>query len=180
MENNYILNLEEQQFQGDILDIGFKNQGIVYSIYKNGNDNSSISYYEGNKHLQMPIKNYDTCVLLFSLHSLYFMSKRKLLAEISYRLKDKGLLYIWDIHKPKYKLFVGNIKVITPGRKTKNIKIKELNLMDDNSYSNIIALISKNYDIIETKNGEGIFYIKAEKRKCIIDEAKREAAFGSS
>lgn len=180
MENNYILNLEEQEFHGDVLDIGFENKGIIYNIYKKGNDTNSIDYVEGNKNLQIPKKDFDTCVLLFCLHSVYFNNKRKLLQGILDKLKDNGIIYIWDIHKPKYRPFFGNIEIVTEGRKKKCIKIKEVNIVDDNSYSNILELVSKNYDIIETKNGKGIFYIKAVKRKCVIDEGKREAAFSGS
>ena len=180
MEHKYILNLEEQHFNGEVLDIGKSNSGIVYNIYKNEKGNSSIEYLESKVSKINRLSLYDSCVLMFSLHEFCLFEKKHLITSIHSILKDNGVLYIWDLDKPRGIFCIKDINIILPGRKQKSVKLKLLNIFDNNTFTSIIKLLQSDYDIIECRDDNGLFYIKAKKRKCTIDEGKKEAALSSS
>lgn len=68
LSKDIFINMEKEIFKGNLLDIGMDNQGIIYNIYKEFNDNVNVEYVSG-KEEGKNIKEdyYDNCILLFSL-----------------------------------------------------------------------------------------------------------------
>lgn len=163
------INLENKPFKGNVLDIGFQNFGIVYNIYKEFNDNASIEYVNGKDEKENIKKGvYDSCILLFSFSSIWLRSSKfKLIKEINDYLKENGALYIWDIDKGFTKVFNSIIKILIPGRKLKEIYIKDLNVIKDSSKENTLSILDPFFDIVDFKASNDIYYIKAVKKKVI-------------
>lgn len=67
LSKDIFINMEKEIFKGNLLDIGMDNQGIIYNIYKEFNDNVNVEYVSG-KEEGKNIKEdyYDNCILLFS------------------------------------------------------------------------------------------------------------------
>lgn len=66
LSKDIFINMEKEIFKGNLLDIGMDNQGIIYNIYKEFNDNVNVEYVSG-KEEGKNIKEdyYDNCILLF-------------------------------------------------------------------------------------------------------------------
>lgn len=166
MEKNVTLQLEDELFNGNLLDIGMSNTGIIYNLYKEFNVNPTIEYIDG-KHEEDRIeeKYYDNCVLLFTLSQIYFESSRKeLIKNINNYLKEKGKIYIWDVNKGYNKLVNLNIKIISSKTKEKKITFKDSKIFLSSNKKAILKILSEYFNIIEEMEDEDIYYIKAEKK----------------
>lgn len=166
MMNNIYINLEKEIFAGNILDIGLENNGIVYNIAQKYEENFEIEYLEGKegkKYIEKGI--YDNCILFFSLKNFYNRNaKINLFKDIYKYLKPSGILYIWDIDKGFGKTFKGKIKIALPDKKIKEIYLKNINILNDNSKDTILQLLkSEKFDIISTVCSDNIYYIKSKK-----------------
>jgi SAM-dependent methyltransferase len=166
MKDIYI-NLEKEIFVGNILDIGLENYGIVYNIAKKYEEDFEVEYLEGKegkKYIEEGI--YDNCILFFSLRNLLNKKlKNNLLKDIYKYLKSDGILYIWDIDKGFGKTFMGKIKISLPDERIKEVYLKDINILNDNSKDTILQLLkSENFDIISTVCSDNIYYIKSKKR----------------
>lgn len=166
MKKNIFISMEREIFRGNILDIGMENQGIFYNIYKQYNDDINVEYISGKEGKKNIHENfYDSCILFFSLNSIWLKNKkRELIKDIYKYLNKDGIIYIWDIDKGYGKIFNGHIKVVIPGSKIKHMDIKELNILKDISKENTIKLLENYFDIIDSKSSDGIYYIKARKK----------------
>jgi SAM-dependent methyltransferase len=177
MKKEIFLNMENQIFKGNVLDIGFNNSGIIYNIYKEQNENVNIEYITG-KEEKIDIKDnfYDVCILFFSFSSICFkMNKKSFIKNIYDYLNKEGILYVWDIDKGYKNVFNGVIKVLAPGNVMKQIKIRDLNIFKDNSKGNTVRILENYFDIIEGNSSENIYYIKAKKKdKINIPKEKKE------
>ena len=40
--------MEKEVFKGNVLDIGYKNTGIIYNVYKHLNEETNIEYINGD------------------------------------------------------------------------------------------------------------------------------------
>ncbi|EET86846.1 conserved hypothetical protein [Clostridium carboxidivorans P7] len=169
MKKEIFLNMENQIFKGNVLDIGFENNGIIYNVCKEGSEDININYITG-KEEETNVKNnfYDICILFFSFSSIWFkMNKKSFIKNIYNYLNKDGILYIWDIDKGYKKTFSGTINVTIPGNKIKQIKIKDLNIFKDNSKDNTVSILENYFDITEGNALNGIYYIKAKKKSKI-------------
>ncbi|MCY6484656.1 class I SAM-dependent methyltransferase [Clostridium aestuarii] len=166
MKKEILINLQNQEFKGNVLDIGLKNYGVVYNIYKYKNKNFDIEYIEGDKRCNIIEQNYyDTCVMFLSFGSISLkIRKIEIIKNIYKYLKDDGILYIWDIDKGYGKIFEGKIKILLPNRKIKEINVKNLNILKNISKKNTIKLLENYFDIINLKCLDDIYYIKAQKK----------------
>lgn len=165
MRKSSSLILEEEIFKGNLLDIGMENYGIMYNAYKQLNDEVSIDYVSGREE-ECVIRHdyYDNCILLFSLNKILLKkNKRKLIQEIYKYLKIDGNLYIWDIDKGSKKTCNCNIKIETPDKKIKEIIIKDMNIFKDNSKKNTLNLLKSYFEVIDFKEKNGLYYIRATK-----------------
>ena len=93
MKKEAFINLEKEIFKGDLLDIGLSNHGIIYNIYKQYNDDSSVEYIEGKEEkIRIEEGVYDTCALFLTLSDIKLThSKNKLIQDIYKFLKEDGL-----------------------------------------------------------------------------------------
>lgn len=153
------------RLDGDILDIGFKNYGIIYSIYKYQKDNCEVEYFCSDEAQSNIRKNsYDCCCLFFTVSKFISCNKRKRFLNYIYdSLKCDGIIYIWDIDKQIMKTCHSKIKVRLPDFKIKNFAVKDINIFKDCSMKKSIELINNDFKIIESKSWDGIYYIKAKK-----------------
>ncbi|MGO5072801.1 class I SAM-dependent methyltransferase [Clostridium sporogenes] len=164
--NEIVINMENEIFRGNLLDVGTDNYGIIYNIYKQYNEDSNLEYINGAEEKEN-IKDgyYDNCILLFSFSNIFFKKNRMSLIRDIYRyLKEGGNVYIWDIDKKIKETFNGKIKILLPGEKVKNISIKDLNLLKDSSIDTTIKLLEPYFEIKDLKSSDGVYYIKGKKK----------------
>lgn len=161
------INMENEIFRGNLLDIGLENTGIIYNIYKEFNHGINVEYISGEDERE-EIKEgyYDLCILLFSFNKIRTKSKKRTIIEHIHKyLNGNGMLYIWDIDKKPGKIFNGDIKILIPDKKLKVIKIRDFNIASDNSKESTVSIISKYFELKEYNFTDDIYYIKA-KNKC--------------
>lgn len=166
MKKEIFINLEKEVITGNVLDVCVENYGVIYNLYKAYNEDSTIDYVNGKKEEnELLNEEYDNCIMFFSLRTLWLKNdKRKIINDISKHIKKNGCIYIWDIDKKYGKTFIGNIKILIPNRKIKEIKIKDINIFKNNSKDTIRAILEDKFDIVEIKSSDGIYCIKAIKR----------------
>ncbi|WP_097027334.1 hypothetical protein [Clostridium peptidivorans] len=166
MEKNVTLQLEDELFNGNLLDIGMSNTGIIYNMFKEFNVNPTIEYIDGKyEENKIEEKYYDNCVMLFTLSQVYFESSRKeLIKNINNYLKEKGKIYIWDVNKGYNKLVNFNIKIISSKTKEKKIIFKDNKIFMNSNKKATLKILSEYFNIIEEIEDEDIYYIKAEKK----------------
>jgi len=167
VQKEIILNLIEQKFNGNILDIGFFNYGIVYNIIKNTQESYSLEYFHNeSKDINIDENFYDSSVLFFSFSEILFRLKRRnLLIKIYEGLKEEGILHIWDINKGFGKTYNNKLKIFLPKGKVKEIIIKDYNIFKNVSKKSTINLLSSKFDIIEEIDEGELYYIKAQKKR---------------
>ncbi|KOA21369.1 hypothetical protein CLHOM_00400 [Clostridium homopropionicum DSM 5847] len=180
MQKEIILNLIEQKFNGNILDIGFFNYGIVYNIIKNTQDSYSLEYFHNeSKNINIDENFYDSSVLFFSFSEILFkVNRRNLLLKIYDGLKEEGILHIWDKNKGFGKTYNNKLKILLPQGKIKEIIIKDYNIFKDVSNKSAKNLLCNKFDIIEEIDEGEIYYIKAQKRRRKNNEETKGSSSG--
>jgi hypothetical protein len=160
------IDMQNEVLTGDILDVGLDNYGIIYNLYKLQNKDASLDYIQGREEKRfIDRESYDSCILLFSLSSIWLkLSKKNLFKDISQFLRADGVLYIWDIDKSYSRLFKGTIKVMLPEDNIKEINITDLNVLKDASKESTVKLMEQYFEIIDLKAYDNVYYIKAKKR----------------
>ncbi|MCM0648462.1 class I SAM-dependent methyltransferase [Clostridium swellfunianum] len=168
------IDMQNEVFTGNVLDVGLNNYGIIYNLYKLQNENATVEYIQGKDEKQYIENNsYDNCVLLFALSNLWLKSgKKHLIEDMSKFLKNDGILHIWDIDKSFSSLFRGKIKALLPDNIIKEINITDLNILKDCSKENTIKLLEQYFEIIDLKDYDKVYYIKARNRMCFADSQK--------
>ncbi|WP_125153834.1 class I SAM-dependent methyltransferase [Clostridium rectalis] len=167
MKKELLLNLENEEFRGNTLDIGINNTGVIYNILKNFNKDIEVEYISDKGEEEKIAKGfYDNCMLFFTLSSIWLkLSKKKLIYNIFNYLNEDGYIYIWDIDKGYRKIVDYNIKINLPHKKIREMYLRDINILKDNS-KNSTCNILKDYFIIEDmKENDGVYYIKAKKKK---------------
>lgn len=166
MKKEIFISLEKEVFRGNVLDIGLQNHGIVYNIFKQYNDDSNVEYLCGKEEKeQICVNFYDSCILFFSLSSLWSKKRRKeIISDINKYLNNDGILYLWDIDKAYGKIFNCRLKVGIPQSKIRQLELKEFNILKDVSKENVLKLIENYFDILDFKSSDGIYYIRAKKK----------------
>jgi len=151
------INLENNKFRGEVLDVGILDNTIIRELCMDKIQNERIIYKDKN------IKNsIDTSVLFFSLSLVSTgLFKYKMIKTIHNMMNKDAEIYIWDINKPRNKIFRKNIKMLLPNKTIKNLKINNLNLINDNSFERIRKLISNFFEIREVRASDDVFFIKA-------------------
>lgn len=162
MSKEVFINLEKEVFNGNVLDIGFKNQGIIYNICNEIDDQIAVDYILGEKDKNFIEKNfYHSCVMFFSLGKA--KNKKKFIEDIAAFIKLDGILYLWDIDKPRFKSLSLNIKVVEKSEKLKTIAVKAWNPFYDLSYKKMLELLKPYFQVIDLKYSNDIYYIKAKR-----------------
>jgi ubiquinone/menaquinone biosynthesis C-methylase UbiE len=166
MGKTLVINLEDVVLQGDILDVGEKNLGIIYSISKEAKDELSLDYVSSNTKVELKDRQYDACTFFFDLNKIWTsIEKERLIREISSYLKESGEIYIWDINKERGKVFNNKIKVILPNEKIKEFTFKNLNILLSSNIEEIKKILEKYFEIEETKAWEDVFFVRGKKLK---------------
>jgi ribosomal protein S8 len=161
-----VIDLETELLEGNVLDVGVDNKGIVYQMCKSSEDELSVDYIEKDKDEKYKNEGfYDTAVLFFTINKFNFIHKKKLLGEIYEYLKEEGEIKIWDVDKNNRTPARVNLKVLLPGKKEKKLRIRDFNIVKDSSKESIIKLLAVKFDIIEMRTTNNIYYIKGRKKK---------------
>lgn len=163
------INMEQEILTGNILDIGKDYYGIVYSLFKQYNDETYIEYISGKENKELIKKGeYDSCVLFFSLSNIWLKyNKRKLIKDVYEYLRENGTIRIWDIDKGYSSVFNAKVKLSLPDKKIKEISIRDLNPLKDNSKNSMIKLLQEYFQIVDSKSSDNIYFIKGRKIKKI-------------
>ena len=112
MGKTLVIDFVDVILQGDILDVGDKNLGVIYNISKEAEDEISLDYVSSDTKIELKDRKYDACTFFFDLNKIWTsLEKEKLIKEISSYLKEYGEIFIWDIHKERGKVFNNKIKV---------------------------------------------------------------------
>ena len=167
MKSTILINLENENLSGNVLDVGFCNYGITYSLFKNGYDEISVDYLEGKvERKKIEIGFYDCCIVFFALSNIFLKYNRKrILMDLVKHLKKEGVIYIWDLDKPYGKVFINKLKVILPGGEIKLIKLRELNVIKDTSFQTTKKIIEEYFVIMDYTCSDDIYCIKASLKK---------------
>ncbi|MBE6071122.1 MAG: hypothetical protein E7208_04085 [Clostridium butyricum] len=164
MGKTLIINLKDVSLEGDILDVGENNLGIIYNISKEVKDEVSIDYVNEDTKDELNNRTYDACTFFFDLNKMWTsIEKERLIRNVSKYLKESGKILIWDINKQRGKVFNNKIKVILPKEKIKEFNFKNLNILSSNNIDEIKKILEKYFEIEETKAYEDVFFIKGRK-----------------
>lgn len=164
MGKTLVINLEDVAIQGDIIDVGEKNLGIIYNISKEAEDELSLDYVNSDTKIDLENRKYDACTFFFELNKIWTsMEKERLIKEISSYITDCGEIFIWDINKERGKVFNNKIKVILPKGKVKEFAFKNLNVLLSSNIEEIKKILEKYFKIEETRAWEDVFFIKGRK-----------------
>lgn len=164
MGKTLVINLEDVFITGDILDVGEKNSGVIYSISKEAEEEVSLDYVSRESKIKLKDRKYDACTFFFELNKLWTkLEREKLIREVSLYLNKYGEIYIWDIKKERGKVFNNKVKVILPNGKIKEFIFKNLNILLSSNIEEIKKILEKYFEIEETKAWEDVFFIKAKK-----------------
>lgn len=164
MSKEILLDMKNEFFTGNVLDIGFKNYGVIYKLCNNKEDVEYISCKGEKEYIQKGF--YDTCILFFTLSDIWlYINKNILLKEICNYLKDDGVIYIWDIDKFYIDIFNHDLKIILPEKRIKTIKIKDYNIFKNSSQKTIVNLVKKYFTVIDLKSSNNIYCIKGIKKR---------------
>ncbi|EDS77434.1 class I SAM-dependent methyltransferase [Clostridium massiliodielmoense] len=167
MNNEIIINMEEEVLNGDILDIGMDNNGVIYNIYKNSNTDFNVEYIDDKNGLNF-IKNnsYDVCAMFLSFSSIMLKANKKRFVKKIYEyLREGGVFYIWDLDKKYGRILNQSVKVKISDDMIKEIIFKEFNILKESSYESTKNILNDFFDIIDFKCLNGVYYIKAQKRR---------------
>lgn len=166
MKNEVFINMENEIFKGNVLDVGFDNYGVVYSLCKQGEDEIAVEYISGKEETkEIREEMYDSCILLFSLNVVWLkFNKRSFIKDLCRFIKEDGTIYIWDIDKGHGKIFNKKIKIVLPDRKVKVINIRDMNIFKDNSKETVVNILEQYFEILDIKSSDNIYYIKGRKK----------------
>lgn len=164
MGKTLVINLEDFKLQGDILDVGEKNLGIIYNISKEAQDELSLDYVSSDNKIELKNIKYDACTFFFDLNKIWTsIEKEKLIREVSSYIKKDGEIFIWDINKERGKVFNNKVKVILPNGKVKEFTFRNLNILLSSNIKEIKKILEKYFEIEETKAWEDVFFIRGKK-----------------
>lgn len=178
MGKTIIINLEKVSINGDILDVGEKNLGIIYNLSKDIEDEMSLDYVNDETKIELKNSDYDACTFFFELNKIWTsIEKEKLIKEVHKYIKAGGEILIWDINKERGKVFNNKIKVILPKGDIKEFNFKNLNLLTVSNVEETKKILEKYFNIEETKSWEDIFFIKGRKleKKSKKEETENES-----
>ncbi|WP_315067566.1 hypothetical protein [uncultured Clostridium sp.] len=177
MGKTLVINLEDVVFEGDILDVGDKNLGIIYNISKEVEEELSLDYVRSDTKIELKSRKYDACTFFFDLNKIWTsLEKERLIKEVSSYIRDDGEIFIWDIKKERGKVFNNKIRVILPNGKIKEFIFKNLNILLSSNIEELKKILEKYFKIEETKAWEDVFFIRGRKleTKVIAEEKVKD------
>lgn len=164
MGKTLVMNLENINLKGDILDVGENNLGVIYNLSKEIQEELSLDYVSDNNIEKLRERKYDACTFFFELNKIWtVLGRQKIISEITNYLKDDGEVFIWDINKGRGKVFNNKIKVILPKGNVKEFTMKNVNVVSDSNIEEIKKIVEKNFEVEEVKSWQDVFFIRAKK-----------------
>ncbi len=164
MGKTIIINLEKVNINGDVLDVGEKNFGIIYNLTKDVQEELSLDYVDEETDVKMKENAYDTCTFFFELNKIWTsVEKEKIIKKVYKYIKQNGEILIWDINKERAKVFNNKIKIILPKGNIKEFTFKNLNILTSSNAEETKKILEKYFNIEETKTWEDIFFIRGKK-----------------
>ncbi len=178
MKGDMVLNLENQRFKGNVLDVGVNNYGIVYNICNESKGNLEVDYVQNGKD-KVQGGQYHSCVMFLAMSSLLLdKDKIKIFNMISKHLVENGKLFIWDIPKKRGEIIDVDIKIVLPYRKIKTINYRDYNPITKRDRYSLEMLLEKKFEITVARDINGLFYIEAQKKRRNINEEKESDTSG--
>lgn len=166
MGKTLVINMDGFDICGDILDVCFDNNGVIYCISKEIEDELSIDYVEEGNNELLNTQKYDACTFFFNLNSVWSNRERKnIIKKVSNYLKEDGKIYLWDISKKRGQLIENKFRVKLPKNDFKEITVKNNNPLIECNFEILKKSIQKYYIIEESKEWEDMFYIRGTKKK---------------
>lgn len=167
MKKTVLIEIEKEVLVGDVLDIGFKNHGIIYSVCKLKDEEVAVDYQRTeNDHIVLNRNKYDTCVMFFSLNGIFFdVNRSKLLKSIWENLNNHGVIHIWDVDKEDNRIIDMRIRVAMPDGSNRKFKVKDYNLLKKASYNKTLKLLEPYFNITKSELNDNIYYIRADKKE---------------
>lgn len=171
MGKTLVINMENIELKGDVLDVGEKNLGVIYNLSKDIEDELSLDYIDNGSKIELQEREYDACTFFFELNRFWTnIEREKLIRDVSGYLKENGEILIWDINKERGKVFNNKIKVILPRENIKEFTFKNMNILSSSNVEEIKKILEKYFKIEETKTWEDIFFIKGRKLNAKVKE----------
>lgn len=184
MGKTLVIDMEDVNLKGDILDVGENNLGVIYNLSKEIEEELSLDYVDDERKVELQNRKYDACTFFFELNRLWTnIEREKVIKDICSYIKDDGEILIWDINKVRGKVFNNKIKVILPRENVKEFTFKNMNPFSNSNADEIKKILEKYFKIEETKTWEDIFFIKGRKLNAKVKEeeiSKYEGATYSS
>ncbi|MGL5151506.1 MAG: hypothetical protein ACRC7N_13145 [Clostridium sp.] len=166
MSKTFIMSLKSLNIKGDVLDVGGDDFGVIYNVFREVENEISLDYadYEDKNKL---IKNkFDATTFFFILSEVWPQANRnELIDEVVSYIKENGEIYIWDVMKSKGQFILDDIRVLLPNDKIKDVELKRINPFTVCGMDEIKKELEKKCEVVETKQWEDIFYIKAIKKR---------------
>lgn len=171
MGKTLVINMEDVEIKGDVLDVGEKNLGVIYNLSKDIENELSLDYVDGDSKVELQNRKYDACTFFFELNRLWTnIEREKVIRDICGYIKEDGEILIWDINKHRGKIFNNKIKVILPKDNVKEFTFKNINVFSNSSIEEVKKILEKYFKIEETKTWEDIFFIKGRKLNAKVKE----------
>ena len=184
MGKTLVIDMEDVNLKGDILDVGENNLGVIYNLSKEIEEELSLDYVDDERKVELQKRKYDACTFFFELNRLWTnIEREKVIKDICSYIKDDGEILIWDINKVRGKVFNNKIKVILPRENVKEFTFKNMNPFSNSNADEIKKILEKYFKIEETKSWEDIFFIRGRKLNNKVKEeeiSKYEGATYSS
>lgn len=184
MGKTLVIDMEDVNLKGDILDVGENNLGVIYNLSKEIEDELSLDYVDNESKVELQSRKYDACTFFFELNRLWTnIEREKVIKDICSYIKEDGEIFVWDINKIRGKVFNNKIKVILPKDNVKEFTFKNMNPFSSSNADEIKKILEKYFKIEETKSWEDIFFIKGRKLNNKVKEeetSKYEGATYSS
>lgn len=166
MRKTLVIKIDDLKIDGDVLDAGEKNFGIIYELCKDSAKEISLDYVDKDNRKILKNSQFDICTLFFQLSKAWTYSERsRILKELKYYIRENGILYIWDINKSRGKTFDNKIKIVMPSKKIKDFDLKNQNIIIDSSLEQTKDIVKKYFIIDDVKMWEDIFFIKCINKK---------------
>lgn len=175
MGKTLVINMEEVELKGSILDVGEKNLGVIYNLSKDIEDELSLDYIDDSSKTELQKREYDACTFFFELNHLWTnIEREKLIRDVWGYIKEGGEILIWDINKVRGKTFNSKVKVILPKNSIKEFTFKNMNFFSSLTIDDLKKILEKYFEIEETKTWEDIFFIKGKKLNTKVKEKEIE------
>lgn len=184
MGKTLVIDMEDVNLKGDILDVGENNLGVIYNLSKEIEEELSLDYVDNQRKVELQNRKYDACTFFFELNKLWTNTEReKIIRDVCSYIKEDGEILIWDIYKERGRVFNNKIKVILPRESVKEFTFKNMNPFSSSNSDEIKKILEKYFKIEETKSWEDIFFIRGRKLNNKVKEeeiSKYEGATYSS